>query len=43
MKLELCQYCKRIETYRKTNNIPKCAVCEIPGIMKKQEGKLTIQ
>ena len=43
MKLELCQYCKRIETYRKTNGIPKCAVCEILGITKKQERKLIIK
>jgi len=28
MKLELCQYCKRIRTYRKTNGIAECAICE---------------
>jgi len=32
MNLEMCNYCKQIETYRKTDKIPKCAVCEMPLI-----------
>jgi len=34
---ELCNYCKVIKTFRKTNGVPKCAVCEAPGFMKKEE------
>lgn len=30
MKRELCKSCKRIETYRKTNGMPKCIICEMP-------------
>lgn len=36
MKEELCNCCKKIKTYRKTNNIPKCAICEIPKLEKKE-------
>ncbi len=36
MKLELCQTCKRIETYRKTDSIPKCALCECPTRKEKE-------
>jgi len=30
MKNELCNYCKNTLTYRKTDGVPKCAVCETP-------------
>jgi len=37
MKLELCNYCKQIKTFRKTNGVLKCAVCEAPGFLKIKE------
>lgn len=30
LKLELCQTCKKIETYRKTDDKPLCIICEMP-------------
>ena len=41
MKEEMCNYCKVIKTFRKTNDIPKCAVCEAPGFLKKEKMILT--
>jgi len=30
MKLELCQTCKKVETYRRTDDKPLCIIYEMP-------------